>query len=67
MTVSTANPDMALMRESPCERDEGGCGAVPGEPCVTRTGRAALYPHKPRVRAYAAKRWGTETDSEDSP
>lgn len=62
MPVSMANPDMTLMRESACDRDEGGCGAGSGQHCVTRTGKDAPFPHMARIRAYAAKRWGTETD-----
>lgn len=62
MPVSTANPDLILMREFPCDRDEGGCGAVPGEHCVTRNGGTAAFPHAARVRAYAANRWGTNPD-----
>lgn len=35
-------------KRAACDLREGGCGARPGESCLTPGGRVARRPHKPR-------------------
>jgi hypothetical protein len=38
-----------------CDPRDGGCGAQPGEPCRTPSGKVALPGHAPRYRASGAE------------
>lgn len=48
-----------LVAHYPCAVEEGGCGAVLGQQCVTKAGNASGNPHAPRWSAHDRARGGT--------
>ena len=48
-----------IVAHYPCDSEDGGCGAIHDQKCVTKAGKATPNPHATRWRAHDRARGGT--------